>query len=245
MTSKYSHKHTSTFGGLLTQVFRKGKWSYSRKSYGTNRAKSHSRARPPKRGRPAICRRRKNCWRKSGSRKPAPSVRPRTIVPGVDTDDMDKIQVYVRHALSFLHSVTHRGGRVLFLESLTTFGSTEILNKMLHELAEVLGAPNREGRCGKVWWEYKQAWTEEVDERPPGCVVILNPEKRAHILRKARHAKVPIIALVDPVFLSDPKLHRDKRINHPIPVEGTEQLSGLISDLIYPKTLFLLYFLKQ
>ena len=56
----------------------------------------------------------------------------------------------------------------------------------------VLGAPNREGRCGKVWWEYKQAWTEEVDERPPGCVVILNPEKRAHILRKARHAKVPI-----------------------------------------------------
>ena len=60
-----------------------------------------------------------------------------------------KIQVYVRHALSFLHSVTHRGGRVLFLESLTTFGSTEILNKMLHELAEVLGAPNREGRCGK------------------------------------------------------------------------------------------------
>lgn len=107
---------------------------------------------------------------------------------------------------------------------------------MLHELAEVLGAPNREGRCGKVWWEYKQAWTEEVDERPPGCVVILNPEKRAHILRKARHAKVPIIALVDPVFLSDPKLHRDKRINHPIPVEGTEQLSGLISDLIYPKT---------
>jgi hypothetical protein len=104
---------------------------------------------------------------------------------------------------------------------------------------------SREGRCGKVWWEYKQAWTEEVDERPPGCVVILNPEKRAHILRKARHAKVPIIALVDPVFQSDPKLHRDKRINHPIPVEGTEQLSGLISDLIYPKTLFLLYFLKH
>ena len=114
------------------------------------------------------------------------------IVPCVDTDDMEKIQVYVRHALSFLHSVTHRGGRVLFLESLTTFGSTEILNKMLHELAEVLGAPNREGRCGKVWWEYKQAWTEEVDERPPGCVVILNPGERAHILRKARHAKVPI-----------------------------------------------------
>ena len=75
------------------------------------------------------------------------------IVPCVDTDDMEKIQVYVRHALSFLHSVTHRGGRVLFLESLTTFGSTEILNKMLHELAEVLGAPNREGRCGKGWWE--------------------------------------------------------------------------------------------
>ena len=57
--------------------------------------------------------------------------------------------------------------------------------------------------------------------------------------------RFPFFSLVDTVFLSDPKLHRDKRINHPIPVEGTEQLSGLISDLIYPKTLFLLYFLKQ
>ncbi|KAJ3708945.1 hypothetical protein LUZ61_012650 [Rhynchospora tenuis] len=150
---------------------------------------------------------------------------------GLTVLDSDKTLVCLRNALHFIGSLIDQKGCFFLLQTNNVFLS-EIMDQMVGSIKDPqwkIGA----SLSHSTTWSKKQIRLRKNKlqlglNQKPDCVLILDGDRKASIIREADRSHIPIVSIIDATTPFDSY----RKITYPIPANNSTLFSYMFANLI-------------